>query len=224
MLRYLLVVDGVLPEKPFIQHLHYDKVVATDGSAIKLKAMGIEPHVIIGDLDSLQKHTQSKNLNELIRHFPNSEIIQNSNQDTTDFDKSMDYFLKIKTNMVEIIGLFGGDIDHTFYNLFRFAEYARKIPLRFYNDQQIGWLIESSAKFKAPMGAKVSLLPIESSKLSTKGLKWDLSDSILSPTAAISARNEVEADCVHIQIKSGRILCVVQLKDMLWPVLISEHN
>ncbi len=65
----------LLREKPFI--------VCADGGADKARKLGIRPHLIIGDLDSVSRSTRA--------YFSAVETIRVEDQYSTDLEKALDY-------------------------------------------------------------------------------------------------------------------------------------
>lgn len=226
MFDHLLAVDGCFPDEVFFKENTFNTILATDGAALKLKRLGLEPTVIIGDMDTLLKQTPSGQMTELNQLFPRSEIIRQTDQDTTDFEKSLAYLVSKQIKNLDVIGLFGGDLDHAFYNARCFGQYAPRLGLRFFHQEdttkaQWGIVIHQDSILNLPIGTKLSLLPLEDAQLSTRGLKWELSDSILTLRGHVSVRNETQAESVHVHIKKGSVLCLIHLKVGIEPVLSS---
>ena len=50
--KSILVLDGSIPTKEFFNEMQLP-IISADGATNKLHKMGITPHVVIGDLDSV---------------------------------------------------------------------------------------------------------------------------------------------------------------------------
>lgn len=225
MPKPLLVVDGVIPSKSFFQDKKWDYIVACDGAAYKLKCLSLMPDLIIGDLDSLFKIHQVNEPSDLSRYYPNSDIIQITNQNTTDSDKGLDYLVEKNAPKIVVTGLFGREIDHAYYNMHLLGRYASKIQIMAYhplndNYSQWTWVLSGKHEFELPKDTLISLLPLNRCQLSSHGLKWDLSDAILETSTTMSARNQTLYQKVQVQVSQGHVLCVVRLKTGQEPVLI----
>ena len=69
--------------------------------------------------------------------------------------------------------------------------------------------IYSQFNFKAIKGEIISLLPYPEAVISTKGLKWDLDNVLLSVTGLSSARNRAQKVDVEIQVHNGQVMIVI---------------
>jgi thiamine pyrophosphokinase len=101
--KSILCLSGELPQKDFFQKMHVP-VIAADGAANKLHALGITPHIVIGDLDSVDP---SLKLNSL--HI--------QDQSRCDYEKSMEYLEQMGLLPTIILGSSGGDLDHILNNI-----------------------------------------------------------------------------------------------------------
>jgi thiamine pyrophosphokinase len=85
------------------------RIVGVDGGALRLDRLGILPHVITGDFDSLTA--------EVLARFEAQgvTVVPTPDQDYTDLDKALTY---VRTEFgavpVEIFGAVGGRLDHTY--------------------------------------------------------------------------------------------------------------
>ena len=75
-----LVVNGEFPKKPsIIEKIKESKVIiATDGAANLLSEHGINPHYVIGDLDSINNDNDYN-------------VIETPDQSKTDLEKALDW-------------------------------------------------------------------------------------------------------------------------------------
>lgn len=101
--KSILCLSGELPQKDFFEKMQLP-VIAADGAANKLHALGITPHIVIGDLDSV---CPSLNVNRLHIH----------DQSRCDYEKSMEYLEQNGLLPTIILGSSGGDLDHILNNI-----------------------------------------------------------------------------------------------------------
>ena len=69
-------------------------------------------------------YSQIKSIKDIKKHFPEADIIPTPNQDATDCQKALDYLAIKQTKGWLLIGLFGGDIDHSLHNTSLFSKYS----------------------------------------------------------------------------------------------------
>jgi len=196
--KSILCLNGDIPNERFFSN---DKIViAADGSADKLKQIGITPKIIIGDLDSIEykNHSESK-----IIHLPD--------QNQTDFQKSLQYIKQHNLGPTIICGVNGGLIDHIFNNINIIIENN----CSFYAEPIIGYSL-NKGKFEIhlPLNTKISLFGIEHAKVKTSGLKWELNNEILNFPGNNSCSNRVINENISIEIANGKILLFIYLEDI----------
>lgn len=200
----ILCLNGRLPDKTWFT-LHKDLIIiAADGAGNNLIANNIVPNFIIGDLDSIEK----KYLN------CGADILHISNQDTTDFEKCL--FAMQARNLFPslILGITGGEIDHSIYNLNCFMQYAKNHSMYFLdvdenNKYKLGLPVFQHQTIYQQNGSMLSLMPFPEALISTTGLKWDLSNALLSVTGKASVRNLIIDNTVTISVNSGALLLLL---------------
>lgn len=197
--KSILCLNGSLPEKVFFDHFDIP-IIAADGAANKLMQMNIEPNIVIGDLDSI-KPEYLKSLNHI-------KIL---NQNKSDFEKSIEYIIKNKMSPTVILGLGGGYLDHILHNinLFTQTEFAA------FSDSTIIFNIRNSLDLKLEKNTKISLFGIPRAQISTFGLKWNLSNELLTFPGKNSAFNRVLEEDIKISVYHGSLLCIVYLEEVI---------
>lgn len=118
--KVVIVADGSFPTHAApLKSLHEaDFVVCCDGAAAALTNYGIEPGVIIGDLDSLT--------NELAERF-SDRLLPDPDQETNDLTKAVNWCAAHKATDLVILGATGKREDHTLGNISLLASYGKLI-------------------------------------------------------------------------------------------------
>ena len=203
--KTILVADGVIANPKHWTNFSYTKLICTDGAALLLQQIGQLPGVIIGDFDKLLQSYSSLTLIQL--QFPHAELHQHTEQNSTDFEKSLIYASQ-KTNFpVLCLGLFGQALDHSLHNLSLFAQYAQKagrltdwIWLNEEKDSaQWGFLLPPACALKTQPGQTISFYPFHEAKITTEGLKWELKGTTLTQKGPHSVRNLTLKDKVVLR-------------------------
>ena len=97
----LLICNGEPPSRDLIRRMRRraDRLVAADGGANAVRALGLVPDLILGDLDSVTRATR--------RAFANVPTIQIRSQDNTDLEKALDHCAAEGDHAVIIAGRHG---------------------------------------------------------------------------------------------------------------------
>jgi len=178
-----------------------DVVVAADGAANQLLAAGFRPHVIVGDLDSLDSVVERSNL----------DIHEDLDQETTDCDKLLDYVRKVyPEGQFSLTGLEGDRFDHVLASL---HSVGRLYPeARLVLRDGLAWFVRPGGERVVPAseGQTVSLIPILPCEgVLMQGVQWAPNRS-LSPLGYTSISNLANSSEVGARIHSGLGLLVLQ--------------
>ena len=100
-------VDAPFDMKQALTQMEDPYIICTDGGFDLAKQAGITPHLLLGDLDSIQSRIPK----ELpLKTFP-------PEKDYTDLELAIHTAIEKKASHVEIWGGIGGRLDHTVANL-----------------------------------------------------------------------------------------------------------
>ncbi|MBT6994792.1 MAG: thiamine diphosphokinase, partial [Candidatus Cloacimonetes bacterium] len=91
-----------------------DTVIAADGGANFCLDNNISPDFIIGDLDSIKLNCKIKN----------ESLIQITDQNLTDLQKSLNFAEKLNPTEILVISAFGKREDHSIANLLIFQNFS----------------------------------------------------------------------------------------------------
>lgn len=169
-------------------------VICTDGAINKLEALGLIPHIIIGDLDSKDIRIEFKGL-----------IVRDTNQYNTDLEKALDWTIMNNVKKLTILGATGLREDMTLANHYILFDYYNKLELKMVTDYQTISCHIGNQSFNSSPGKNVSLFVKDfKTTVSTTNLKYPMNESLLDPSSrAIS--NESLADKFEVD-SSGPIL------------------
>ncbi len=199
----LLICNGEPPSATLARKLasKADLVIAADGGANAARRLGIRPHVIIGDLDSITLATR--------RFFSSSNILQVKRQDNTDLEKALDYLLTQKIKDVTIIGATGRRIDFTLGNLSVIWNYTSSMSLTFVGDDWKAMPVQFRKKFTAKVGTTVSLIPFGScGGITLKGLRYPLTNATMK-VGEIGVSNVVKQSPFSVAVRKGKMLLFI---------------
>ncbi len=206
--RALIFANGLIPSYAAAKRLVQpgDALIAADGGARHLAALGLTPHVVIGDLDSLSpaEIEHLRGAGARILQFPREK-------DETDLELAILHACREGYTHLRILGAFGGRFDQALANLFLLALPELKgIDARLDDGLEEAFLIESNAFVEGRPGEVVSLLPLGSPAggIRTRGLRYPLRAETLYPERSRGISNELEAPIAEIRLEQGRLICI----------------
>lgn len=183
-----------------------DLLVAVDGGLQHLKNSGLTPHIIIGDLDSIDSAELDyyQNISVNIIKFP----VQ---KDETDLELAVDYVMNLGFEEILILGATGGRIDHFLVNFLFFSnpKYMNQNLKILTKDSEI-FYCKSEQLIQGAPGDLVSLIPISEvvSDVHTTGLLYPLIGENLLRWKSRGISNQMTDQSAKIVFGSGELLCV----------------
>lgn len=207
MKRSVVFLHGNPPKADFVkQHMKEDDVIiCADGGTGYAFNLGLKPHIVIGDFDSLSKKFKARLVKENIpmQTFPREK-------DETDSELVLRYVVEQGFTDIIIFGWMGSRLDHALANLFLFGNVKKNIQVRIVELDQVLYLVHSLLKLNGKKGELVSLLPLNGdvSGVSTKGLKWALKNETLHYGKTRGISNEFVGKTAEIRVKKGMLLVI----------------
>jgi thiamine pyrophosphokinase len=209
-MRAVIFANGTLPDKQAMQTTieSADLLIAADGGALHCLAMGLTPHVVVGDFDSLSPKQEA-----LLRAGGAHFVAHPRMKDQTDLELAIKYAIDTGADNINLLGLLGGRLDQTIANLLLISRQdwdPAKLTLT--NGYDVAHLIRPGDKLAIHgiTGDVVSLIPLSStvSGITTNGLRWSLHKASLSLGSTLGVSNELCNQTANIQIEEGKLLVV----------------
>jgi len=173
--KHIILADGLFPAsertRKFLEEA--ESIVCCDGATQKLLDFGLEPDYIVGDLDGLaSQHKQQ---------FA-SKIVHNSNQETNDLTKAVEFCISKNWKQIAILGATGLREDHTIANISLLCDYKKNLEdVVMISDFGIFTPILETTTFKSFSGQQVSIFSlVPETKLSFKGLQYPVTKQSFS--------------------------------------------
>ena len=173
-------------------------ILAADGGADKARAAGIQPDLVIGDLDSLASAPE--------------QVLRVPRQDNTDLEKALDWLIAHRAGRVCIVGSVGGRWDFSIGNFLSVYSYLPALDIYFAGD---GWkiypLVQGTQKAVRP-GARVSLIPFTAcTRVNLSGTQYPLTNAQL----ALGHTGRTLSNCaqqaqITVQFESGFMLLYIE--------------
>jgi len=145
-------------------------LICTDGSADYAIQRGVQPQIIIGDLDStnLTKETFS------------GTILHRPDQEETDMAKALHWCHENGLEPVTILGASGMREDQTLANLHLLAEFCETLSVKMLTNHFTITCHWGKQTFPSFQGQVVSIFPLNAGdRISTSGLRYSLANEPL---------------------------------------------
>jgi len=215
MNRVIIFANGDLPDLEKARALLHDDdfIIAADGGTRHALALGKNPNVIIGDLDSatFDLRPLTEKGTQVIR-FP-----QDKNE--TDLELAIQHALTLNPKQVIILAALGGRLDQTLGNIALISS-PFFIPhssflIRLDDGIEEVFFCHDHVQINGTVGDLVSLIPWqgEVTGVVTTNLKWRLQDETLYPQKTRGISNEMLGETATVQIQSGLLLIVHRRTD-----------
>ena len=207
--RIIIFANGELPnlEKARVLLRDDDFIIAADGGTRHALDLGLTPHVIVGDLDSLPENFD-------ISKFENEVVIYPKDKNETDLELAIQHALTLNPEQVIILAALGGRLDQTLGNIALIIHHSSFIISLDDGIEEI-FFCRDTCEINGTPTDLVSLIPWqgEVTGIVTTGLKWPLQKETLYPNKTRGISNEMTGDTATVQIKSGLLLIVHRRAD-----------
>jgi thiamine pyrophosphokinase len=202
--RAVILAGGEHPAIEAVTKLcrHAAFVVAADSGLLLARSAGIEPHLVVGDMDSLSPVSLLDGLpSRSIERFPHDK-------DETDTEIAVRRCTEKGYPDYTVLGAGGGRLDHLLavYALFDRAA----SPARWYTRGDRMIRLTGATIVYGLRGRTVSLFPAgipSGSPLLSRGLKWNL-DGLVWRRGDFGVSNVVLEDPFEVQVEEGALLLV----------------
>ena len=199
-MKAFIYTGGEIAQKGIAEHPgEEDLILAADGGYRNAKKMGVTPHLLLGDLDSLEK---GERLPEEL------EILQvPAEKDDTDTQLAVKVALERGAKQLVIIGGLGGRLDHTLSNLAILEDLSAQHigavitdgqnRVRFIRDNGV-ILLRDGFRYFSILAADPVIKGV-----TADGCKYPLKKAKLTRTKQYAVSNEIVGNCALIEIKKG---------------------
>lgn len=208
MNRIIILANGELPDLEVARALLRadDFILCADGGTRHAQALGLQPQLIIGDMDSTST--------TVLQAFHDAGVtIERYSRDKNETDLELAIHRAIMHNPKEIVivAALGGRMDQTLANITLLCD-VRLVPFNIRLDDGVEeiFFVQKQAQIEGRSGDVVSLIPWGEPVhgVYTHGLKWSLDHETLHPSKTRGISNEMLADTAQVEISSGLLLVI----------------
>ena len=198
MKNYLISIGGNSTSNVLSIESNFEEIIAVDSGLEHLLNLSLNPHTLIGDLDSISK----KSLKE-VKNNGVKTLAFNSNKDQTDFELALNYLEEAEKSKVYIIGGESGEIDHliSIFLLIPSKSFFENI-IWLYGDKKI--IFRKKLELNVEKSTKFSIIPLADLKnLSIDGAEWNLDNKDIQFGETLTLRNITNEEQLNIKCDKG---------------------
>jgi thiamine pyrophosphokinase len=218
--KSIIFLNGTGPNKKLLQLLNTSTpIIAADGAANKIRALQLKPTYIVGDGDSYNAHAKNSS----------PQIITDQDQNSTDFEKCILFAQKNNLFPSLILGINGGEIDHTIGNMQAFLKHAQNFNLYFLDTYSKPPSKKMGIKIGIPLTNKklalelepqstISVISFHNAIIQSSGLSWELNKFKLCIDNILGVRNINIQNCVKFEVIEGKVLLIIDISNYHFPL------
>ncbi len=179
-----------------------DLVIAADGGVAHTQALGITPHYVLGDFDSLG-------------YVPEGAVVHPVEKDDTDAMLAVREGLRRGCDRFVLYGALDGErLDHTVAN-YQTLQFLADRGARgcLVGINQVATLIKNdSISFPETSKGYISVFcsGAEAEGVTIRGLRYELTDETLTPGFPLGVSNQFVGEKAEISVKNGSLLVIWQ--------------
>jgi len=208
------MANGALHDPQYIrdQLREDDYIICADGGALHALKMGLQPDLVVGDLDSLPAAAAGrlKEQGVKILRFP-------AEKDHSDLELALERAVALAPAEILLTGVLEGErLEHTFGNLMLLMIPLRAgIPAQIIDEKRRIYLVDSELTVTGRPGDYLSLFPLTAvvDNVKTEGLKYPLKGEKLYFGSTRGLSNEFIAATARVTAGAGLLLVIISKID-----------
>lgn len=189
-----------------------DLILAADGGLRHCRKWGYDPHVVVGDMDSVDPDDLAaldRSTTEIIRHP--------KQKDETDLELALKVAVERRAGDIVILAALGARWDMTFSNVLLLgASFLKETTVRILDAAHELLCLRGGRKVQLTgrPGDLVSLMPLagDAKGVTLRGLEYPLENAVLPPGSSLGVSNVFSESTARIELKQGLLLITVTRK------------
>ena len=203
-MQALIVLGGGAPGRALLESCMRDAdlVIAADSGLAAFDAAGLEPDLLVGDMDSVPADVLEKYAGRIPEHRLNCI------KDDTDGVDALDMAIARGAEKITLLGALGGRLDHALANVMLLVRAHRKgAKAEILSESVRISRVDGYASLSGAKGDTVSLLPLGRAEgVTLKGFFYPLDQAALESDYPLGISNVVTDDQAEIKADSGDLI------------------
>lgn len=208
-MRAVIFAAGEIGDRSRIRRLldPADLVICADGGIRHALALGLTPHLLLGDFDSA-----APELLEAVAAQGVPVVRVPVEKDETDTHLALQAALERGATEIILAGGLGGRVDHLLSNLLLLPGLPAEVAVIVVDDRNLIRLLRPGGRITVPAaaGEYLSLLPLspEVRGVVARGVRWPLDGATLCWGASLGVSNRVVAPAAEVGVDEGYLLVI----------------
>jgi thiamine pyrophosphokinase len=175
-------------------------VLAADGGANHLARLGVRPHAVVGDLDSVDTAVR--------RWIGEDRVVPRPDQDFTDLHKALAYaFDECGATRVTILAATGGRLDHALDNLGQLVRWSPRGEVEIAEPGCRIVAVAGRRELETTPGQLLSIVPWgHCEAVTTTGLRWALRGEPFDLAERTGVSNRADGERATVEVRGGALL------------------
>lgn len=203
-MRALIVLGGDAPGKALLEDCvrRCDFSIAADRGLEAFDAAGLEPDLLLGDMDSVAPAVLAKYEERL----PLKRL--NCQKDDTDGEAALEAAIARGAKEIIFLGALGGRLDHALANVMLLVRAHQKGANAQLLDERVRIMrVDREAVLTGAKGDTVSMLPLgRAQDVSLKGFFYPLEHHTLTSDNTLGVSNVVTGERAVVTVESGDLI------------------
>jgi len=180
-----------------------DMLIAADGGADQIRAFGLKPHAIIGDMDSLREDP-----------WPDDKDIRrvrlSSDKDKCDGELAVEWAFEKGCNKALLLAAWGGRVDQALGNCALLMRYPGRLALWDDGILVVAMIEGQEASLSVPAGAAVSVISFQPGAIiRSRGFRYELQGEPLR-WATHGMSNVAETASPVVSVVTGAVIVCME--------------
>ncbi|MCX6043608.1 MAG: thiamine diphosphokinase [Chloroflexi bacterium] len=184
-----------------------DLLIGADGGTLHCLALGRQPDVVVGDLDSLDPALIAQLRAQGVQIERHSPV-----KDQTDLELAIDCAHRHAADEVLLLGALGGRLDQMLANVLILARQDWPFPILIGEGEQIAQVLRGGEMLdvQAPIGSVLSVIPLSEcvTGITYTGLEYPLKNVTLPFGSTRGVSNVVQSLPAKIEVAEGLLLVI----------------
>ncbi|MBE7010597.1 MAG: thiamine diphosphokinase [Ruminococcaceae bacterium] len=209
-MKAIVIAGGDVSSPAFYKPLvsDADLILCADSGYLQAKKIGITPHLVIGDFDSMEEACLPKDV---------QRVVLPVEKDETDLHTCIRYAIEQGATEILVFGGRGTRLDHSLAAIsLAYMAYLKGVRVRLIDAHNELMVFSGEIMVQKREGYHLSLLPLtETDGIYTEGLYYPVDNGSMQWGNPYGVSNEFVAETAKIRVDSGVMLLILSRDDVV---------